>query len=59
MDLRAYARGKEQYDAGAKETDLAKKPSGPLIDQVSTIVFELARERMAQLEKEAKEQDQK
>mgnify|MGYP003396183637 CR=1 FL=1 len=46
MDLRAYAKAKEVYDEGQKETDVNKRPKGDLIDRVSSMTFELAKEEI-------------
>jgi hypothetical protein len=46
IGLRAYARAKGEYEAGLKEKDLSRRPTGPLIDEVQTNVFAIARKKM-------------
>jgi hypothetical protein len=44
LDLRAYSKAKEIYDT----TPMDKRPKSKLIDKVSEITMELAKERIAQ-----------
>jgi len=46
IQLRTYARAKEQYDQGLQEQDLSKRPRGPMIDVVREITFEIAKEEI-------------
>lgn len=46
IDFRAYAEAKRLYEQGQKETDLERRPSGPLIDRVRDIFWELSREKL-------------
>jgi hypothetical protein len=47
IDFRAYAKAKHAYEEGQKETDLNRRPQGPLIDIVRDIDWELNKERLA------------
>jgi len=46
LDLRFYARAKEQYEESQKIEDASKRPNTPGIERVRQIHFELAREEM-------------
>jgi hypothetical protein len=59
MDLRAYARAKEVYDRSLKEPDMNKRPTGPMIERVRSMEFELAREKINKYRQaEAQKHDQ-
>lgn len=45
MNLRAYAKAKAAYDEGQKETDLDKRPKGPLIDLVRQTAWQINKAR--------------
>lgn len=46
IQLRGYARAKEQYDQGQLESDFSKRPRGQMIDVVRDITFEIAKEEI-------------
>lgn len=46
IELRNYAKAKTEYEEGLKESDLSKRPSGPLIEKVQENVFDIAREKI-------------
>ena len=47
-----YARSKQAYDEGQKETDMSKRPTGGLIELVQEFEFAIAKERIEEFEKE-------
>lgn len=49
IDLRTYAKGKEYHDS----TPADKRKNTPLLDRISSITVELAKERIAKKLKEA------
>lgn len=46
IEMRAYEKAKQAFDEGQKEPDVQKRPSGPLIDKVRGIFWELNQEKL-------------
>lgn len=49
LSLRSYAKAKQMFDEGLKETDVSKRPSGPQFDLVRDIYWDLQKARLAQV----------